>query len=79
MRLAPDLDPEDLKRAGGRPREHSFGDLLKLLPATGLRNSAWIEAAAQQGIGERTYYALKRKLEGIGLIEQREGIWMPVQ
>jgi hypothetical protein len=79
MRLAPDLDPSDLKRAGGRPQEHSFGDLLKLLPATGLRNGAWIDAAAQQGIGKRTYYALKRKLEGIGLIEQREGIWMPVQ
>jgi hypothetical protein len=79
MRLAPDLDPADLKRVGGRPAEHSFGELLKLLPATGLSNETWIDAAARQGIGKRTYYRLRSKVEESGLIEQREGVWMPVQ
>lgn len=79
MRLAPDLDPSDLKRQGGRPMEHSYTKLLKVLPATGLDNKGWIKAASEVGIKRTCYYELKAELVEKNLVEEREDVWVPVR
>jgi len=62
MRLADDLDPAKLKKAGGRKPEHSPADLLELLPTGGLENKAWQESAEENGISKRTFFRLRKAL-----------------
>jgi hypothetical protein len=81
MRLRPDLDPDELKQAGGRKQEHDENDLLALLPATGLTTTAWqTKADAESGISRRTFYRLKKSLETAGRVLQSKTSdkWQPI-
>ena len=77
---ATELDPARLKQAGGRKPEHAPDDLLKLLAADGLTNSAFLAAAVENGISRRTFFRLKKELETGGkiLLSAVSGKWMPI-
>jgi len=70
----PVLDPANLKRPGGRGKTHFSEDLLKVLPATGLTDGLWQEAAEKT---ESTFKRLKVQLKSAGLVVQEGGIWKP--
>jgi hypothetical protein len=62
--------------------------LVKLLPATGLSNQAWIQAAAAAGIKRTAYYELRAELDDKGMVEERidketgkkaKHVWVPVK
>lgn len=81
MRETPELDPGDLKQAGGRKPEFNVNQLLEVLPAAGLENKEWLKAADEEnGIGERTFYRLRKELETSGKIIKSKvtGKWTPV-
>ena len=64
-----EIDPAKLKKAvgtGGRKKEHTADELLKLLPADGLTNAAWLASAEKNKISRRTFYRLKRELDEAG-------------
>ena len=74
------LDPAKLKQVGGRKPEYAPDDLLKSLPAKGLKNEKWIKAARADGISERTFFRLRPKLEKAGkiLLSKATGRWTPI-
>ena len=78
--LADELDPAKLKQAGGRKAENAPDDLLKLLPADGLTNAAFLAAADEDGISKRTFYRLRKSLEKAGriMLSKVTGKWTPI-
>jgi len=69
MREATALDPGDLKKAGGRKREHDAGELWQLLSTGSLTSTEWQRKADNElGIGRRTFYVLKKQLDTTGRI-----------
>lgn len=76
MARAKDLDPEDLKRIGGRKPEHTITDLLNLLPDGGLDGNGWMAAATEKGMSRATYYRLRGQAAAGQLAEEMEsGKW----
>jgi hypothetical protein len=76
------LNPGDLKQAGGRKAEHDGSELLDVLPTGGLENKAWRAAVEEDhGIPERTFYRLRRELKRAGRVIKSEvnGKWQPVR
>jgi hypothetical protein len=78
--LASELDPSKLKQAAGRKPENSPDDLLKLLPASGLTNADFLDAAEQDGISKRTFYRLRKALESAKkiMLSKVNDRWMPI-
>jgi hypothetical protein len=69
MREATALDPGDLKKAGGRKREHDADELWQLLSTGSLTSTEWQRKADNElGISRRTFYALKKQLATAGRI-----------
>ena len=69
MKVDSSLDPEDLKKCGGRKREHDANDLWQLLSTGPLTSTEWQRKADNElGISRRTFYALKRQLDTTGRI-----------
>lgn len=67
--LADELDPEELKRATGRPAMFSPDDLLDLLPSDGLAHGDWMaKAKAETGIGRTRFNELVRMAKGDGRV-----------
>jgi hypothetical protein len=75
-----ELDPAKLKQVAGRKPENAPDDLLKVLPADGLTNADFLDAAKEQGISERSYYRLKKELETAGkiMLSKVTGKWTPI-
>lgn len=67
---------------GGRPNSYGANELWELLPDTGMTTTEWQqEAKAECGIAPRTFFRLKRQLEGEervlkSKIDQR---WKPIK
>ena len=81
MRIETELNPDELKQAGGRKAEHDSKQLLEVLPAGGLENKEWMQAADDEhGIPERTFYRLRKELLAAGRVlkSKANGKWMPV-
>jgi hypothetical protein len=77
-----ELDPANLKQAGGRPKEHSANDILDLLPEAGLTNQMWEETALKtKGISRRTFFRLKAELKSADAIifSRINEHWKPVK
>jgi hypothetical protein len=75
------LDPAKLKQPGGRKQEHTAAELLAVLPAGGLTNQEWIQAAkSENGITERTFYRLRAELEKSAKVlkSATNGKWLPI-
>ncbi|MEI6392952.1 MAG: AAA family ATPase [Verrucomicrobiota bacterium] len=72
--------PDELPQTG-RPKEHSAGELLDLLPDAGLTASEWQKLAKTEcGISEATFHRERRKLETAKrILKSRATLkWQPV-
>jgi len=64
MKVESELNPEDLKKAGGRKRSHTAEDVWKVLNQRGeLTATEWKNACREElGLSERTFYERKKEL-----------------
>jgi len=62
-----DLDPEDVKHAGGETSETDEG-LLELLKETPLRSGEWEKQAVALGLSRATFYRIKSVLKANGFV-----------
>jgi hypothetical protein len=81
MTVDSELDPSRLKKAGGRPATFGPEDLLKVLPAAGLSNKDWQEAAEHEGIGRATFFRLKKALDQQNkvVLGKVSNLWQPIK
>jgi hypothetical protein len=65
MRPDTNLDPSALKQAG-RPKEHTSGSLLEVLPTQGATFSEWKDLGIKQGMSDWTFKKLCKELKAEG-------------
>lgn len=76
MKLAEELDPTRLRQKAGRKPLHTPEHLLECLAKDGMTAGEWAAAAkAQHFMSQSTFYELRDKAEGTGLVEKREKKW----
>lgn len=69
--LTPDetLDPEDLKKPGGRPNTYSETELKNLLSETSLTTTEFLKTASEEfGVSKASFYRMLKSLEQQGSI-----------
>lgn len=67
LKRDPDLDPEDLKKPGGRPANYSDDDVLSLLDEKSLSTTDWFKAAnTELGISRSNFFRLLKTIESDG-------------
>ncbi len=76
MVIRQDLDPEDLARKPGRPKQDFREELLEILAETPLRTKEWEEAAVEElGMSESAFDRDKRRLAKDGRAEKVGTKW----
>jgi hypothetical protein len=72
MRIESALNPEDLKKAGGKKRSHTAEEVWQVLNKRGeLTTTEWKNACLDElGLSERTFYDRKRELLKLARIEE---------
>jgi len=70
------LDPNKLKRAGGRPQLATQTQILDLLDEKPLKAVEWQKLASEEfGIASSTFYDMKRDLQERGRIQKNAGLF----
>ena len=79
MELADDLDPNQLKRPGGRPRSYDVQQILDCLTDDGLTAGEWLATAKVRcAISQSTFYELRREVVADGRAEKRGNKWFRI-
>ena len=63
-----DLDPSKLKQLGGRPKEHTIGGLLELIPEAGVTHKELSQISSKAGMSRATSYRLIKQAKEDGSI-----------
>ena len=72
MEVTKELDPNQLRAPGGRPKSYDLQQLVSCLGEDGLTAGEWEgRAKANHGMGTTTYYDLRKKALAEKRVEQR--------
>ncbi|HZR17964.1 MAG TPA: AAA family ATPase [Verrucomicrobiae bacterium] len=74
------LDPTKLEGQSGRPKTHTAGVILSLLPADGFTSTEWQKMAlSEKEISRATFYRLRDELDKQGRVaKSKDDKWRPV-
>jgi AAA domain len=75
------LNPEDLKKPGGRPATYYGSDAIELLTENSLTTTEWCQNCHNElGMSERSFYRLIKELEKDGKVlkSKANGKWTPI-
>lgn len=66
MEVNPELDPESLKQAGGRPVKFGEDDILKHIDVSGIKINDLQQSCYDSGMSRATFFRIKKSLKEAG-------------